>query len=402
MRAETRIAIGSLLLFGALLILVQSRGRPRTSLDPRRSTFLRGPQGAAGLADVLRTLGIRVEIQRRRYATLNERVDSLSGRTMVAVLDPAIELDRSEGIQLAEWPRRHGDLLLAGAAADQAMACFGYRAASRDGDTIEVQPPGDKGAGPTFRVGVMLARHLATEMVDSGGSALTLTRCEVPRIAAAETLLVTSTGRAAAIRLHPAGYAGTVTLVADGAMFSNEVLRDEENGVFTLGLIAGRDTLVIFDERHQGFGPTGSLLGAAFDWSRSAPIGWALWQLIAVGLLVLLFGAVRFGPPRPLNDRRRRSALEHVTALATALSAANGHDTAIRLMIRGLGQRLTPGRRAVAAPRELLARLGPIVRTPQGRSALRTLQSLTRPGQPAGSVLIAANAVEDVWQDLRP
>ncbi len=145
-RAETRIAIGSLLLFGALLILVQSRGRPRTSLDPRRSTFLRGPEGAAGLAEVLRHLGVRVEIQRRRYATLNERADSLSGRTLVAVLDPAIELDRSEGIQLAEWPRRHGDLLLAGAAADQAMACFGFRAASRDGDTIEVQPPGDKGA----------------------------------------------------------------------------------------------------------------------------------------------------------------------------------------------------------------------------------------------------------------
>ena len=403
MRAETRIAIGSLLLFGALLILVQSRGRPRTSLDPRRSTFLHGPEGAAGLADVLRSLGIRVEIQRRRYATLKDRADSLSRRTMFAVLDPAIELERAEGIQLAEWPRRHGDLLLSGAGSDQAMACFGYRAVSRDGDTVEAHPPGNADdARPSFRVGVMLARHLATEMVDSGGSALTLSRCLVPQMASAETLLVTSTGRAVAIRLHPVDYSGTVTLVADGAMFSNQSVRDEQNGVFTLGLIAGRDTLVIFDERHQGFGPTGSLFGAALDWSRSAPIGWALWQLIAVGLLVLLFGAVRFGPPRPLNDRRRRSALEHVTALATALAAANGHDTAIRLMIRGLGQRLTPGRRAAAAPRELLARLGPIVRTPQGRSALRTLQSLTRPGQPAGSVLIAANAVEDVWQDLRP
>jgi hypothetical protein len=138
------------------------------------------------------------------------------------------------------------------------------------------------------------------------------------------------------------------------------------------------------------------------DWSRGSPWGWAGWQLAAVGLLVLLTGAIRFGPPRPLNDRRRRSPLEHVTALATALSAARGHDVAIRLLIRGLARRLAADGRMPADSTRLLARLQPIVRTDRGRAALAQLRTLVAPGQPADSVLAAANAVEDVWQDLRP
>jgi hypothetical protein len=193
-----------------------------------------------------------------------------------------------------------------------------------------------------------------------------------------------------------------VTLVADGSLFSNQALRETEAGVFVLGLFVGRDSVAIFDERHHGFEPGGSLWRAALDWSRGSPWGWAVWQLAGVGLLALLVGAVRFGPPRPLDDRRRRSALEHVTALATALSAARGHDTAIRLMTRGLARRLAPDGRSPPDSARLLERMKPVLRTERGRKALAELQALTQPGQPAESVLIAANDVEDVWQDLRP
>jgi hypothetical protein len=91
-----------------------------------------------------------------------------------------------------------------------------------------------------------------------------------------------------------------------------------------------------------------------------------------------------------------------VTALATALSAARGHDVAIRLLIRGLARRLAADGRMPADSTRLLARLQPIVRTDRGRAALAQLRTLVAPGQPADSVLAAANAVEDVWQDLRP
>ncbi|MEO8029842.1 MAG: DUF4350 domain-containing protein [Gemmatimonadota bacterium] len=401
-RIETRVAIGGLLLLAAIVALIQSQAAEPTSTDPRRSTFLHGPAGAAGLADGLGHLGVAVERQRRRYASLLDRGDSITPATAFAVLDPSEWLDKAEGIQLAEWPVRKGDLVLAGVGADAAMACFGYRARARQTDSVQARSPAGGDSATTPWVSAMLARHQATEIVDSGSGALDLTRCLVPPIVRAETLLVSRSGRAIAVRLHPEGYAGTVTLVADGRLFSNRLIRETDAGVFALGLFAGRDSIVIFDERHHGFGPTGSLFDATLEWSTQSPFGWLTWQLTAVGVLLLLFSAIRFGPARPLDDRKRRSALEHVTALATALSAAQGHDTAIHLMIRGLARRLAADGRRLQDPDQLLVRLKPVLRTDRGRQALAQLQALTRPGQPAESVLTAANAVEDVWQDLRP
>lgn len=403
MRSDIRNAIGALVLFGALFALVQSTGSTHTSTDPRRSTYLHGPLGAAGLADGLMRLGIRVERQRGRYRALVARFDSTDRNgPALAILDPSEGLDPAEGIELAGWPELHGNLILAGPQADAAMACFGYRAVGRGLDSVRAVPPGSNGTARSPWVGALLARRLAPEAVDSGGPALSLRRCTVPVMTAAETLLVSGTGRVVALRLHPRDYTGTVTLVADGRLFSNRALRNSDAGVFALGLFADRDSVAIFDERHQGFEAGGSLWSATMDWSRGSPWGWAGWQLAAVGLLVLLTGAIRFGPPRPLNDRRRRSPLEHVTALATALSAARGHDVAIRLLIRGLARRLAADGRMPADSTRLLARLQPIVRTDRGRAALAQLRTLVAPGQPADSVLAAANAVEDVWQDLRP
>ena len=47
-------------------------------------------------------------------------------------------------------------------------------------------------------------------------------------------------------------------------------------------------------------------------------------------------------------------------------------------------------------------RLGGTTLSPRARDALALLDSLTRPGQPSSSVLRAANAVEVVWEDLKP
>jgi hypothetical protein len=392
-----------LLLLGAAAVLIESRATPATDLDPRQSTYLHGPNGAAGLADALARLGLSVQRQRRRYRTMLDRAGDGGRAPLVLVeLDPRYALDRADGIELAGWPVDYGDLILAGAGADAAMACFGFRVFDRGGDSLPALAPGGVEGPGTPWVGAMLAHHLAREVVDTGGSALGLKRCSVPAVTQAETLLVTPNGRAVAVRLHPEGYMGTVTLVADGRLFSNRLLRETDAGPFALGLFAGRDSTAIFDERHQGFEPTGSLWRATLQWSRGSPWGWAAWQLAAVGLLMLLTGAIRFGPPRPLDDRRRRSPLEHVTALATALSAARGHDVAIRLLIRGLARRLAPDGRLPTDSTRLLARLQPIVRTDRGRAALAQLNTLVAPGQPADSVLAAANAVEDVWQDLRP
>jgi hypothetical protein len=195
---------------------------------------------------------------------------------------------------------------------------------------------------------------------------------------------------------------GTAILVADGTLFSNRVLRTSAAGELALSLAAG-ERVVVVDEYHHGFGPSGGMLSAVRRWSVASPWGWALWQLGIVGVLALLAGAVRFGPARRVIERRRRSPLEHVRALATALAAARGHAVAIGLLVRGLRRRLSrPGESVRGDPADWLAALANGVRTPGGRAAVATLQTLTRGPADADGVRRAALAVEDLWQEMKP
>ena len=249
----------------------------------------------------------------------------------------------------------------------------------------------------------VLVRTGAPDVVDSSRvEDVGQVSCRVPPVAEREILLLTSRGDLAAVRLRLEN-GRQVVLFGDVAPFQNRNLRRTTAGPLVLGLFAGRYDRVIFEEYHHGFGPSGSLAGAAFHWSTRSPWGWAVWQLAVVGVLALVFGAVRFGPVRHAITRARRSPLEHVRALATALSAAGGHDEAIGAMVKGLRRRLAPcDQSATGDWRTWLRRLDLSTTSPRGRAALARLVSLTQPGQPARSVPLAAHAVEDLWLELKP
>jgi len=110
--------------------------------------------------------------------------------------------------------------------------------------------------------------------------------------------------------------------------------------------------------------------------------------------------------PRPQRIRiirRRRSPLEHVRALATALAAARGHETAVRLMAQGLRRRLSRAGRAGPADLDRwLAGLADSLRTDRGRRALATLTDASTGSPTSAGVLEAANAVEILWEELKP
>jgi hypothetical protein len=116
----------------------------------------------------------------------------------------------------------------------------------------------------------------------------------------------------------------------------------------------------------------------------------------------------RFGPARAGIERRRRSPLEHVRALATALAAARGHDVAVKLLVQGLRRRLArgteaaPGRALRADPRPWLTGVARRARTPRGRAAALELLEITSQPQSPDGVLRAADLVEDLWTDLTP
>lgn len=403
MRPRTEIAVG-LAVLAVLMVGSAALGRRRglvRDVDPRPSTFLTGPRGARALADAAGRLGISVDRMRRRSVPLPRGgADSL--RTLTAYIDPSIPLGPENVTYAAELGRRgRSDLLLAGAGAAPAMHCFGYGIETRR-DSAQAYPPS---RGPTPRdpwVGGRLARRTDSLVADSAGreDRMPLT-CTVPPVRRADTLLVTRGGRAVAIRL--ALDSADILLIADASLLTNVALRETTAGEFALGLIAGRYDRLTVDEYHHGFGPAGSLGSALAEWSRRSPWGWALWQLSAVAIVALLAGAVRFGPARRVIERRRRSPLEHVRALATALAAARGHDVAIGLLVRGLRRRLArAGEPLRGDPRPWLASLAERVRTPASRTAVATLISLTRGPAGADGVRRAALAVEDVWEDMKP
>ena len=421
MRPRTEAAIGAavLLVLGAGAALLGSREGRTTDDDARASTYLAGPQGARGYAEALERLGVRVERSRARTReTVSAiRSDSTGGRRILAIIGPSMGLDPDEAVQLAGLALDGGaDLLVAGGGARALAECFGFRvvpvfptvpvsipgaalpgegeATARVRSELEPLPRTGLGDGDSDANKEEPARRSAFD--DGTGSG----ECRAPLPDRVDTLFRTPAGLAA-VRLTLDS--ASVTLLADHALLTNRTLRTTNAGPVALSLVAGRNDVVVFDEFHHGFRAGGSLMAALFAWSTRSPWGWALWQLVVVAVLALLAGAIRFGPARAVVPRRRRSPLEHVRALATALSAARGHDVAVGLIVLGLRRRLArPGESIRGDPRAWLDGLTAHVRTPASRTAVATLRSLTDRPQGAHAVRAAADAVEDVWQDLKP
>jgi hypothetical protein len=393
MRPRTE-ALAAVLLLGVLATIGTLLGRATGEVpdtDSRPSTFLAGPAGSRGLLEASRRLGIAVRRFRERPVHLEPGADS--ARRMLVILDPSAPFSPPEVGAVLRFASR-ADLLLAGAGAGTVIRCFGYRVERRL-DTAQVLPD-------AFVSSVLVRSGEGVAVDSSRVEDVGRFACRIPEVREREVLLRTSRGDVAAVRLRLTN-GHEVLLFGDVAPFRNRNLRRTSAGPFVLGLFAGRYDQIVFEEYHHGFGASGSLGGAALAWSRRSPWGWAVWQVAVVGVLALLFGAVRFGPARRVITRARRSPLEHVRALATALSAAGGHDEAIGAMVRGLRRRLAPAGFAPAGDwRPWLDRLAVSAGSPRAREALGRLQALARPGQASHHVRLAALAVEDLWQELKP
>jgi uncharacterized protein DUF4350 len=399
MRQRTELAFGA----GVVFLLAVTAGligvqRARLSdTDPRRSIFLAGPSGARGFAEALGRLGVAVEPFRRPLGAL----DSAAAGTLTAFLDPSVALSPREGQMVAGVG---SDLLVAGVRANAAIRCLGWDVSVRYYDSLAVVPPPGAEARRFPRPRAILLRRSSAEAVDSASSEDDApVRCTAPAAAAVDTMLRTTEGRPVAVRLRLRD-GRTAMLVADGRLFTNRALRETAAGPFVLGLITPRYRRLVVDEYHHGFDSSQSLSGATLDWTVRSPWGWAILQLVAVGIMALLASGVRFGPIRTGIERRRRSPLEHVRALATALAAARGHDVAVRLIVQGLRRRLSATGRG-GAPGDVgrwLDGLRPTVQSPAGLAALTTLTAVTQRPASAEDVLHAADAVETLWEDLTP
>ncbi|HEY3933896.1 MAG TPA: hypothetical protein VGL65_04695 [Gemmatimonadales bacterium] len=397
-RAELFAGFAALIVLGVIAALAGGSGEAATSTEFVPSTFVATPGGAEGLLDAITRLGIPIRRWRERPVGLASYASM--PRQIMVILEPdlAHPISAPELLQLANYSAT-SDLLIAGHTADHLMRCFGYKVDWHPFDSVRVS---GLGSNPP-KVGANLVATNATTFADTTrtfdvGRAV----CHVPVYQSVTTLLDSPRGPLV-IRLVRSDNGRQIILAADAGLFSNRDLRSTGAGVFVLGLFAGRYDRVTFDEYHHGYGGSGSLFAATVAWSRDSPWGWMAWQLAGVGVLALLFGAVRFGPAIPAIVRRRRSALEHVRALATALSAAHGHDEAVAALIQGLRRRLAPpALRTRSDWRRWLDHLMARSRSTDERAAIARLQTLAEPGQPSSSVLDAANTVEELWQKLHP
>jgi hypothetical protein len=229
-------------------------------------------------------------------------------------------------------------------------------------------------------------------------------------------VLETIDGRAVVLDLRieaaPGARPGRVLLVAEPGYFRNRVWKETDVPYFLVPLLTPRQRgVLVWDEYHQGFEQGSAANAALWGWIRTTPVGWAMLQIAAVILVWLAVTAVRFGPALAVVERRRRSPIEHVEALASGLESAGASENAVALIIAGLRRRLS--RTGQAASSDVLAWIEGLelaLPSDRGRAAARELRRLwtergARAGREPGGgdrVLAAAKAVEDVWQDLRP
>jgi len=359
--------------------------------------------------------------ERRRTSLAALATERAHRPAVLVLLDPFIPLEDNEMEQVVRYVRAGGAVVATGDGAG-VTACAGWR--TRPGglgfqDSVGVRARETDVRLPTTRrvltADVPQTDTTATEVerlerlrksVDEDDSRLGICSTLVPF--AVDTVVVALNNRPAILRLRYRG-GGTITLAADRRWFTNRVWRDTDVPIVLLPLLTPRPERpgrVVWDEYHQGFGGENSVSssGRTWAWLRSSPAGWAILQLIAVALVWLAMTAVRFGPALSVIERRRRSPLEHLEALGAGLESAAAADTAVQRLALGLRRRLSrTGHLGSGDVVPWLESLELAMRGPAGRGAVRRLHHLLiARDRDEQRVLLAAQAVEDVWEELRP
>jgi len=395
-RALVGAAVGAI----AVAAILGTVLAPASSLTDRRlSTYLAGPYGAKGLGQTLAHLGAEVVRWRKPYYMLPDSAHPDTTR-LLAFLDVSLPRTGLETATIRGYVANGGRVFIAGV--EGIDACFGFKTRFvRDNASGALRNPDVRHLYAARRVlePVSPESLARAHPVRPGGE-----RACVPRPATrVDTLLVTNAGELVAVRIRWPG-SGTATLLADEHFLTNRSLKETDAGIVVIPwILSGGIRKVVFDEYHLGFETGGSLVSVSWDWLLDHPLGWAILQGVGVAILALAVQAVRFGPVRWRRERRRRSALEHVDALAAGLERSHGEDVAIQMMISGLRRRLSPaGRSNTDSAREWIERLEDAMVKPEGRAAAhRLLTAMMAPDIP-DRLLMVATSVEEVWEELRP
>jgi len=391
-RSVAWVLVGCLVVVTIVAAIAGSRGLPRELTDPRRSIHLWGPNGLSGLAEGLDRLGIPVVSWERPITRVP--LDQATDGAWLGLLDIGATLNDLDISRALDWLERGGGVLIGGAS--PVAECLGYqRSFGRRSEMEDKRLPATPMAWkPISRVERRMNELRPFER-----------RCQGRGWRPESAFALRNAREDTVVALVRLAGGGRALLLADVGFLSNEALRETEAGEVMLPLfLSQRPSRLIVDEYDQGFGARPSIYGTAWSWLVRTPAGWAMLHLALAGVVWLGVSAVRFGPALEAVERRRRSALEHVDALGTGLERANAARTAIGLVAGGLRRRLGRAgtRRHAGVTDDWIASLVLSARSEEARSAVQRLRRIIDRGDNQEEVLAAANAVEDVWEALRP
>ena len=377
-RRATLITLGALIALVTLVILLTPVSD--SSFDTRLTTLRYGPGNARLASDLAKRFGWRIRIT---AAPLRGALDSTAVYFVFAGPTP---MATGERVAVLDAVRRGAGLLVApGSDGDFALLdSLGLRTGTPG--TVDVTPlgacPPETDPLASLRVRPMMQTFTVTP--PTGDAA----RTAVPYPMAARRLLSSDVKVASddddadapddaapkserlprdahesrpTIVAFPLGR-GRVVALADPDMLRTDQLRSCAQGS-ALSIVRGleylsdgrKPTLVVAEfyqnERSDSAGVV------VWEWLRFSGLGRSVLTVLAAGLLLLLARGRRTLAPVYHVREERRSALEHVDALATAWRSVRGTRTVARMLARGIRRRHAAGRWRTMNDTEFLAAL---------------------------------------------
>jgi len=119
---------------------------------------------------------------------------------------------------------------------------------------------------------------------------------------------------------------GRVVLLAEPFLLANNGISSADNRQLAINLVASRNSLVAFDEFHQGRSASQNALLAYFS---GTPVVAMCAQLALLVLVLIWTKGRRFARPLPLPRVDRRSSLEFVASMAELQERARAYDLAL-------------------------------------------------------------------------
>lgn len=333
---DPKVALPLLVIALAVTVLLLPSESPLDRAGPL-TTLSTTPAGAKGLYDLARRLGWPVT---RRQKSFMERLDS---NRVYLVLDPPVTPLAAEVHHLLDAVRRGAGLIYIASTGSQ-MDDSLHSHASAGGtmvpltdrpDLIEPCPAHDVGSP---------AIHWFNDSVHLYDLARTRAWPEDTTLFVAVQSDTSHTVTLPAAVGYPFG-AGRIVVLSDPDLLRNDVIRVCKWG---LGIAAmrmidyaagGHRKTLAFDEFHFGKRASAHVIGTAIDFLTDTSPGNAILQIAVAGLILLAVMAWRPVAPVGVERIERRSALEHVEALARAYARVGATRTAVRRLVRGLRRR---------------------------------------------------------------